>query len=262
MKLRILRGTRASARERGGIALAADDGRWVMVNLSAAVALELSERQALSQDAGLSLANLAGVILTDTHVDHAGGLLTLRIGAPLELYATPSVFEDLTGTLAMLPVLDHYCGVHWHLVPVAGDRRVAAFQVDALPSLQFVAVATDARPPPYASHSADPAVGDTIALSVRDLGTGQSVFYAPGLTQIGSAEFDWMQQADCLVMDEPAPSQLPRDDSLSVELLSGLPARRKVLWAAPRDGDEAASEDRALAERGIEWAYDGLEIEL
>lgn len=262
MKLRILRGTRASARERGGIALAADDGRWVMVNLSAAVALELSEQHTVSHDAGLSLHSLAGVVLTDAHVDHAGGLLNLRIGVPLELYATPSVFEDLTGTLAMLPVLDHYCGVHWHLVPVAGDRRVAAFQVDALPSLQFVAIATDARLPPYASHSGDPTVGDTVALAVRDLSTGQSVFCAPGLTQIGAAEFDWMRQADCLVMDAPAPSRPQQDDSLSVELLSGLPAKRKVLWAALHGGDKAASEQVALAERGIEWAYDGLEIEL
>ncbi len=262
MKLRILRGAKANPRERGVIALAADDGAWVMVNLSTAVALELCEQHALPRATGLSLTNLAGVILTDAHVDHTGGLLSLRIGAPLELYATSSVFESLTSTLPVLTVLDHYCGVHWHLVPVAGDRRVAQFQVNSLPSLEFVAIATDVQPPPYAANSRDPAVGDTLALTVRDLSTGQSMFCAPGLTQIGAFEFDWMRQADCLLMDAPASSHALPVDSLAVELLSGLPARHKVLWPSQRDGAEPVQSPTAPAGRGIEWAYDGLEIEL
>lgn len=259
MKLRILRGARAGARDRGVIALTADNGAWVMINVSAAVALDLGER---THDGAPSLSSLAGVVLTDAHVDHAAGLLNLRAESPVELFATPSVFENLTGTLPMLPVLDHRCGVRWHMVPVAGDCRVAPFQVAALPTLAFTAIATDTPPVPYATRDGEPSVGDTIALIVRDQRTGQSVFCAPGLSQIGAQEFDWMRDADCLLMDAPSSGTLAEMDSISAELLSDLPARHKVLWAPPHAANPSARSPKALTGRGIEWAYDGLEITL
>ena len=66
---------------------------------------------------------------TDAQIDHITGLLSLRDGPPIHLYATPAVFEELTHNLPVLPMLEHYCGVHWHMVPVAGDRRIAERQL-------------------------------------------------------------------------------------------------------------------------------------
>jgi pyrroloquinoline quinone biosynthesis protein B len=204
------------------------------------------------------------VVLTDAQVDHVGGLLSLRGGPAIDLYATPAVFEQLTSALPVLPVLQHYCGVHWQVVPVAGDRRVATFRVDGLPSLEFTAVATQGQPLPHLAHLAqgDAAqIGDSIALAVRDLTTGQRVFCAPGLARIGAAELEWMQGADCLLLDQ-AVDALPGTDGAApvpwLSLLRDLPARHKVLFG-PAPSDVARGD---WADLGIALAYDGMEIEV
>ena len=211
---------------------------------------------------GLPEPEVRAVVLTDAQVDHVGGLLSLRDGAPIDLYATPAVFEQLTTELPVLPVLQHYCAVHWHVVPVAGDRRVASFRVDGMPTLQFTAVATQSPLPPHLASTTrgeQPQVGDSIALAVQDLATGQRVFCAPGLSQIGATEFEWMREADCLLLDNLLPDTgMAAGDQPWLDLLRGMPARHKVLFA-----DEPDTEgDAALAEEGIALAYDGMEIEL
>ena len=83
----------------------------------------------LNNHPGLPEPEERAVVLTDAQLDRAGGLLTLRDGAAIDLYATPAVFVQLTTAMPVLPVLQQYCGLHWRVVPVAGDRRVAAFRV-------------------------------------------------------------------------------------------------------------------------------------
>ena len=266
MKLRILRGSLASAADRGAIAVASDDDdAWALINLSPAVALELGPQRQPALQQGLPDSPPAAIVLTDAHIDHVAGLFSLREGAPLELYATPAVFEDLTGALPMLSALDHYCGVHWHMVPVAGDRRAAEFQVQGLPGLAFQALAIDAPAPPHSAHADQPVAGETIALLVRDLASGHSAFCAPGLGQIGPDEFGWMQQADCVLIDTPtgtARADEPTDHSLWLDLLAGMPARHKVLCDRGAVGSRAAALQAPWARRGIALAYDGMEIVL
>lgn len=280
MKIVILRGGplapselelgRCGDTDRGVTALGSG-GRWVLINVSAAVAHQLARDATLEQHAGLlqadgdAQADVRAVVLTDAQIGHVGGLIGLRGGAQIDLYATPAVFEDLTTTLPVLPVLRHYCGVHWHVVPVAGDRRVAQFQVEGLPQLEFTALATRAAPPPHSSHHGNPVVGDSIALAVRDLVTGQRVFCAPVGAHIGALEFDWMRQADCLLVDPLAPMsrELQARAPDWVQLLSQLPARHKVLMAdGPCDADGRHAAPQALAARGISVAFDRMAIEL
>ena len=233
-------------------------GQWVLVNMSPAVAHQLDSDPQLDRHPGLADAEVRAVVLTDPQVDHVGGLLSLRDGAPIDLYATPVVFEHLTSALPILPVLQHYCGVHWHVVPVAGDRRVAEFRVDGLPSLAFTAVATQATPPPHLADSDLPQVGDSIALAVQDLETGQRVFCAPGVARIGEAELDWMRAADCLLLDHQDSPHTGLDEPPWMAQLRHLPARHKVLFGAAT----LASQREACADQGIALAYDGMEIEI
>jgi pyrroloquinoline quinone biosynthesis protein B len=256
--------SRASTRERGVMAIGNGSGRWVLVNMSPAVAHQLDSDSQLDRHPGLPGADVRAVVLTDGQVDHVGGLLSLRDGAPIALYATPAVFEDLTTTLPVLPVLQHYCEVHWHVVPVAGDRPVASFRVEGLPSLEFTALATQAPVLPHLAHSEHPRVGDSIALAVRDLATGQRVFCAPGLAHIGAVEFEWMREADCLLMDSPPASAgagTPAQPPEWLALLRGLPARHKVLLGDADDAN-ADAQRAAWADQGLQLAYDGMEIEL
>ena len=249
-----------STHDRGVMALGNGQGQWVLINVSPAVALQLDSDTSLAQHPGLADAQMRAVLLTDPQVDHVSGLLSLRDGAPIDLYATPAVFEQLTSSLPVLPVLQHYCGVHWHVVPVAGDRRAASFRVDGLPTLEFTAVATQTAPPPHLAHSDPPQVGDSIALLVEDLDSGQRVFCGPGLARLGEAELAWMQGADCLLLDQPAAGIGAGSDNcpLWMAQLRDLPARHKVLFGPPAD----AAQQAAFAHHGIALAYDGMQINI
>ena len=204
------------------------------------------------------------MVLTSASIDAAAGLLSLRDGPPLELYATPSVFEDLTSGLPLLSVLQHYCGVRWHLLGVAGEQRSCAFRVDGAGALVFEAIALPGLAPPYSIHRNDPASGDHIALRVFDPATNRRVVYAPGLARAPHDALDDLDDADCLLIDDSA-----CDDGgiAATPALSELPARsratRKVLLhLAAGDSllDDGRRERQRLQARGFEIGYDGMEI--
>ncbi|MBL0147238.1 MAG: pyrroloquinoline quinone biosynthesis protein B [Ideonella sp.] len=251
--------SRPGTRDRGAMALGSGDGHWVLLNVSAAAAHQLDTDTLLDVHTGLHDATSRAVVLTDAQVDHVGGLLSLRDGPPIDLYATPAVFEALTTALPVLPVLQHYCGVHWHVVPVAGDTREASFRIDSLPKLEFTAIATNAPSLPHAAPGEHPRVGDSIVLAVRDLATGQRVFCAPGSAPSSGLAFDWMREADCLLMDGPDGSA--DDDAVWMDRLGELPARHKVLFTTDL-GTAGPAQRQAMADRGIRMAYDGMEIVL
>lgn len=266
MRLMILRGGPAGAdtgRARrptaapdtadGGVPAFGSGGRWALINISAAVARQLDEDRLPLAAAGLANPEVRTVVLTDAQLEHVSGLLALRGGAPIDLYATPAVFEELSNNLPVLPALQHYCGVHWRVIPVAGDRQAAAFRVESLPMLEFIAVATQTRPLPHAAQHRQ-VVGDHIALVVRDLASGCQVFCAPGLSRPGALELEWMQRCDAVLLS--ATPQDPTRGATGLDWVQELPARLKVMLI-----EADAARKKALAGRGIEVAQDGMEFE-
>lgn len=259
----------ASTRDRGVTAVGDGCGRWVLVNVSAGVAHQLDSDDRLELHAGLPDADVRSVLLTDAQVDHVGGLLSLRDGAPIDLYATPAVFEALTTALPVLPVLQHYCGVHWRVVPVGGDRLQADFRIDGMDQLVFTAVATRGVTPPHLDRAAHDVVGDSIAIAVHDLETGQRALFAPGLATLEAPVIDWMAEADCLLVDSPPrPAQDDRPPAAHdpaagdwFARLGALPARHKVLFGAA-SAAAAMAGLHDLASAGIALAYDGMAIDL
>ena len=261
MKLVVLRGgSSADARppasrepaptsRHGAIALSDRGEQWALLNVAPNVADQLAADHTLRHHAGLADAEVRTIVLTDAQVDHVSGLLSLRDGAPIELYATPAVFEVLSQGMPVLQVLQHYCGVHWHVIPVAGETLVASFRVDALPELEFTALATDALAPACLDpHDAPVTAGHSIALAVRDTRTGQRLFCAAGGQMLGEPQLDWLASADCVLLDERTTWPGDADDAPT-----DWRARRKVLLArhASRVGRD-----------GFEPAYDGMVIEL
>lgn len=191
----------------------------------------------------------ATVVLTGLQREQVSGLLDLRDGAPIDLYATPAVFEHLTLTLPLLPVLQQFCGVQWHLIPVAGEQRAADFTIERLPTLVFTALtAVDAA-------RGDAATGERIALAVRDERSRSRLFIVHGAS-LDSAAFDsmldWMKDADCVIIDR-APHI---DNTRWLDRLAGVPSPRKLLL-------DANGSDRSLfAACGIECAQGAMEFEL
>jgi pyrroloquinoline quinone biosynthesis protein B len=183
----------------------------------------------------------ATVVLTGMQREQVSGLLDLRDGAPIDLYATPAVFEHLTLTLPLLPVLQQFCGVQWHLIPVAGEQRAADFTIERFPTLVFTALTTG------------DGTGERIALAVRDERSRARLFVVHGAS-LDSAAFDWMYDwmkgADCVVIDRAA------HNTRWLERLSQLPDTRKLLL------DANGSDRAAIAACGIECAQGAMEFEL
>jgi pyrroloquinoline quinone biosynthesis protein B len=279
---------RASERTQCSVAVSGDGENWVLLNVSPDIAQQIRARPALQPRHGVRDTPIGAVVLLDAHIDHVIGLLSLRQGEAIELYATPSAFEDLTAGLPILPALQHYCGIHWHMVPVAGEQSSAAFGIEGIASLRFEAIAIAGRTPPYSLRRNDPAVGDSIALRISDTRSGKRLFYAPLLASAGDDEIEWMQDCDCVLVDGTFWSQdemitaglgsrqahetghLPQTAGRAgapgmMEALARLPASRKVLVHINNSNpilDELSGERRELERQGIEVAYDGMEIVL
>lgn len=281
----------AHARTQSSIAVSADGESWVLLNASPDIGQQLRSHPQLhprqGPPQGLRSTPIKAVVLMDAQIDHVAGLLGLREGPCIDLYATPCVFEDLTTGLPLLNVLQHYCGTRWHMLPVAGDQACAEFEVDGFASLRFTALAIPGKAPPYSPHRREQVVGDNIALLIEDLRGGSRLFYSPGLAEVGEQEMRWMSGADCLLVDgtfwEEQEMQraglsgktatemghLPQTASAAragmVEVMQATTARRKVLIHINNSNpilDEGSAQRRVLQAHGIEVSYDGMEITL
>lgn len=244
------------SRSPGAVAVAGAEGRWLLLNSASDTLRHPQIAPAVAAHA------IAGVVLLDAQLEHAASLLALSREQPLNLYATPGVFEQLTRRLPLPGPPDGSCAVRWHLLPVAGDVRSSEFRVDGLESLRLIAVDDGGWAAPHLPHRREAAVGDSIALLVEDRRAGQRLVYSPGAP--GTAALPWMEGADCLLVNGsvcplragPEPIDTP---------WAALGARRTVLIhlhdCDPRLQAGSAAR-RATDAAGIELAYDGMEIEL
>jgi pyrroloquinoline quinone biosynthesis protein B len=281
----------ARPRTQSSVAVSADGESWVLLNASPDIGQQIRSQPRLQPrdgaQHGLRNTPIKAVVLMDAQIDHVTGLLGLREGPRIDLYATPCVFEDLSTGLPLLPVLEHYCGTRWHMLPIAGERSSAEFTIGGFEALRFTALAIPGKAPPYSPHRREQVVGDNIALQIEDLASGQRLFYAPGLAEAGERERRWMDRADGLLVDgtfwqedemqraglggstAAEMGHLPQIGSTTrvgmVEVMRAAPARRKVLIHINNSNpilDEASAEHHTLAGHGIEVAYDGMEITL
>lgn len=277
----------AHARTQSSIAVSADGQAWALLNASPDIGQQLRRYPQLHPRQGLRDTPIKAVVLMDAQIDHVTGLLGMREGPCIDVYATPCVFEDLTTVFPILGVLEHYCGTRWHMLPVAGSTTSASFMIDGFASLRFTAVAIPGKAPPYSPHRRDHTVGDNIALFIEDFHEGSTLFYSPGLAHVGAEELKWMHDADCLLVDgtfwaedEMQQAGLGRKTASDmghlpqtgdptrpgmVDVMAATAARRKVLIHINNSNpilDETSEQRRLLDGHGIEVAYDGMEITL
>jgi pyrroloquinoline quinone biosynthesis protein B len=199
----------------------------------------------------------AAIVLTGCMHERVSPLLDLRHGEPINLYATPAVFEHLTLALPVLPVLQQYCGVCWHLLAVAGEQQEADFSIDSWPQWSFTALHMQAAPDragggDHPLHRA----GGAIALSVRDSVTGKHLLVLPFVPAPAPAAAAW-GDADCIVVcDGAALEEDNRQGESAWACMQALPAQRKLVFDRPQMS--------ALAARhgGIEVAHAGMALQL
>ena len=272
---------KAKARTQSSIAVSDDAGGWVLCNASPDIRSQLQAFPAMQPGRSIRDTAISGIVLTDSQIDHTIGLLILREGEPLDVYCTDRVNHDLTTGNPLFTLLEHYCGVNWHCVPVGAGEH---FKVSGVENLQFTAVPLSSKAPPYSPHRNDPHFADTIGLCVEDIRTGKNLFYSPGVGKMEAHLEACLSDCDCLLID----GTFWREDELvgagiskqlagdmghlpqsgqggMISILRSLSGPRKILIHINNTNpilDEESPERAELTREGIEVAYDGMEITL
>lgn len=274
---------RARARTQSSIAVCGSDPtQWALVNASPDILAQLKASPVLQPARAPRDSAIAAIVLVDAQIDHTAGLLMLReSNRPLPLWCTDNAHADLTRGNPILGVLSHYCGVERRVITPDGG----VFGIDGVEGVEWRALAVASKPAPYSPHREAPVPGDNLALVIRDRHTRRGVVYAPGLGSMEKAVWEAMQEAACVLVDGTFWS----DDEMIAQGLSrkrgrdmghlpqsgaeGMlqwlaklpPATRRILIHVNNTNpilDEDSPERAELTRRGIEVAWDGLEIEL
>ncbi|MCK6433899.1 MAG: MBL fold metallo-hydrolase [Aquabacterium sp.] len=203
-------------------------GGWLLLNPTATAATCASAPAGSQARCRRTAAAAHAVVLTDARLDQVAGLIGLRNGGSIDLYATPSVFENLSSAMPILPELQRHCEVHWHLVPVAGDQLSADFAVRGHAGLQLTA--WDMGPPPAGclGPQADAPTGSCIALGLHDTASGHRALYLRGRPPADSRLEAALPALECVLL-EPEQALDPRAEAW----LRALPAQRKYLLGLP-----------------------------
>jgi len=184
-------------RTQSSIAVSDNDIDWILINASPDLLAQLRQNPQLQPARSIRDSGIAAVLLVDAQIDHVTGLLMLRERTtPLPLYATPSVFDDLSGGLPIVPLLEHYCGVERHDIVLNEPFTIAPVN-----GVRFTAISIDSNAPPYSPRRDAPHAGDNIALLIESVTTGRRAFYAPGLGEVSAPVRDAMHASQLVLVD-------------------------------------------------------------
>ncbi|HYB09096.1 MAG TPA: MBL fold metallo-hydrolase, partial [Alphaproteobacteria bacterium] len=81
----------ARPRTQSSLAVSANGVRWFLLNASPDLREQITTNPLLHPRSGVRHSPIAGVVMTNGDVDHVAGLLSLREGQPLAVYATARV---------------------------------------------------------------------------------------------------------------------------------------------------------------------------
>jgi pyrroloquinoline quinone biosynthesis protein B len=220
---------KAQPRTQSSIFVQPDAGAdGVLINASPDILEQIRSHPTLQPARRLRDTAIAGVLLMDGQIDHATGLFMLRErGSPLPLWCTDPVAEDLTTGNPVLRVLQHYCGVDRQTIALDGS----SWRVPGVDHLSFRALPLASKAAPYSPHRHASVAGDNIGLTITDIRSGRSVFYAPGLGAISAPVFDAMASADAVLVD----GTFWRDDEMPRLGLS--PKTARDIGHLPQSGD-------------------------
>ncbi|MFD0669923.1 pyrroloquinoline quinone biosynthesis protein PqqB [Cohnella sp. GCM10027633] len=273
----------ARSRRNDSLAVSPDGVRWALLNASPDVCLQTEENACLHPGASLRGSPIEAVLLTDAELDHTIGLLQLRQGSALDVYATSSVLGALTNDFPVRKIVEPFASFRWHETTLeesfplfGGQLSVCPFDLGDKPP-RYVG----ARSPRDPGRQREPW---SVGYRITDLRTGGIAVYAPGVETWSRTLERRLEGADCVFLDgtfwagdelrELGVSELLASDmghlpvagtGGSAELFARSPARRKVYVHINNTNPmllEDSPERRKLTDMGIEIGFDGMEMEV
>jgi pyrroloquinoline quinone biosynthesis protein B len=262
------------------IAVSRDGQHWFLINASPDIRAQLGAFPPLHPlPAPLRNSPLEAVLLTNADLDHIAGILFLREGGPLHLHASPATQKTLSDDLAFTPLLETFCGVVWHALPV--DQWATLSLRDGSPSgLAYQALPLRSPPPIFGSSSSDEE--QTVAFLIRDEQTRGVLLAAPDVFEITSSLTKALQGADAILFDgtfwseeelgevkatarkSSAMGHIPIRSG-SLDILASSPARHRIYLHINNTNPifQPDSPERKTVEKaGIIVGTDGMEFEL
>lgn len=272
---------RSPARTQTGIAVSGDGASWWLLDAAPDLRVQLAATPALHPrrdrpNGGLRDSPIRGVIVTGADVDKIAGLLTLREGQPLVLWATRTVL-GLLDENRIFEVLDRD-RVARRALPLEELVRLEG-------GLRLTAFAVPGKAPRWAEDPADPLSGSpehAVALAIEDERGGRLV-YAPGCAAITDDLARRIDGASVLLLD----GTLWSDDEM-IRLGASTKTGRRMGHVAMSGPDgalarlrqvqvgrrlfvhlnntnpallEGSPERAGVAAAGWEIAHDGMELE-
>ncbi len=267
-------------RTQSSIAVSSDGRNWILFNASPDIRNQLENFPESHPREGIRDTGIKAIILIDSQIDHTTGLLMLRESTvPLEIYCSEMVRQDLTTGFPLFNMLEHYCRVNHHPLPLDGS----SFVIPGFESLRFYSHSLKSKAPPYSPHRHDPHDGDNVGVIIEDITTGRKIYYAPGLGEIEPHVREALQNVDCVLVDgtfwqhdEMERAGISKKRALEMghlpqsgaggmmEELQRIKARKILIHINNTNPilDEASIERKTLSDAGIEVAHDGLMISL
>lgn len=279
---RLREGTiKSSARTQSSITVSSNSVDWILFNASPDIRAQIESFPPLQPARQVRDTGISSIILCDGQIDHSTGMLILREhDKPWDVYCTASVYEDMTTGYPIFNILGHFRGVNWH--EVGTDEK--PFTIPKADGLIFTAVPLKSEAPPYSPHRHNTVPGDNVGYRVEDTNTGKNLFYAPGLGVIEDHVYEYMKNADVVLVDgtvwtndemsrhgisDKLASEMGHLDQSSQggikDILSSLEKPRKILIHINNTNpilDEDSPERKQLDELGIEVSYDGMDIHI
>jgi pyrroloquinoline quinone biosynthesis protein B len=185
-------------RTQSSVALSADGERWILLNASPDLRVQLAACPRLWPP-GARGTPIAAVVLTDGEIDHTLGLLLLRESPlPLPVYAPSGVTRLLREQWPLFPLLSAYAGAESR--PLTEGQAVALGDLAGAPlGIACTAAALARRPPRYASSA--PAGTFDVGLRLEDPRTGGTLAYIPTAAAVDDAVRRVATGADLLMFD-------------------------------------------------------------
>jgi pyrroloquinoline quinone biosynthesis protein B len=272
---------KSSSRTQSSITISGNDKDWVLFNASPDIRAQIESFPPLQPARKVRDTGICSIILCDGQIDHSTGLIILREhDKPWDVYCTESVYEDMTTGYPIFNILGHFRGVNWHEV----STEQTSFTIPKADNLIFTAVPLKSEAPPYSPHRHNTVPGDNVGYKVEDTSTGKNLFYAPGLGVIEDHVYEYMANADVVLIDgtvwtNDEMSRHGISDKLASEMghldqsskggikdtLSSLEKPRKILIHINNTNpilDEDSAERKQLNDLDIEVSYDGMDIHL
>src|SRR5213080_7239 len=270
-----------TGRTQSSVAVSADGARWVLLNASPDLRVQVASRPEL-WPRGARGTPISAAVCTDGELDHTMGLLLLREATTkLAVYAPPGVAGLLDREWPLFRILSAYAGLEPRTLP-DGQAIALADAAGTQLGIACTAVPVARRPPRYARQAA--AGTYDVGLRLTDERTGGTLAYVPAAGAVDDAVRSVAAGAGLLLFDGTFWS----DDELAgagadaptaremghlpvggpaggIELLPRVGARRTVLVHINNTNPilSRSSSERAQVEgAGIEVAEDGMEVEL